>query len=120
MIKLALLRLHYLGGFPLSRNFYVSRHVNFTRVNKIEAMYRRSCINVKVEPRSPFTFTRGLSYIASISFTHGKITRQWKSTLTVNFHCRVIFTRVKVNLSEVQLLRVHVTFHTLPLFYLRA
>ena len=83
-------------------------------------MYRRSCINVKVEPRSPFTFTRGLSYIASISFTRGKITRQWKSTLTVNFHCRVIFTRVKVNLSEVQLLRVHVAFHTLPLFYLRA
>ena len=31
-----------MGGFPQSRNFYVSTHVNFTRVNKIEAMYRRS------------------------------------------------------------------------------
>ena len=27
-----------MGGFPQARNFYVSTHVNFTRVNKIEAM----------------------------------------------------------------------------------
>ena len=61
-----------------------------TRVNKIETMYGRSRVNVKVEPRSTFTFTRGLSYIASISFTRvkftcvrtKKITRQWKSTLS--------------------------------------
>ena len=70
-------------------------HVRFTRVNKIEAMYRRSWVNVKVEPRSTFTFTRGVSYIASISFTHGKITRQWKSTLKVNFHCSVISTLLR-------------------------
>ena len=50
-------------------------HVNFTRVNKIETMYGRSRVNVKVEPRSTFTFTRGLSYIASSSFTR------------VNFRC---------------------------------
>ena len=42
-------------------------HVNFTRVNKIETMYRRSRVNVKVEHRSTFTFTRGLSYIASFT-----------------------------------------------------
>ena len=42
--------------------------------------------NLKVEPRSTFTFTRGLSYIASILFmpvdarSHEKITRQWTST----------------------------------------
>ena len=41
--------------------FSVSTHVNFTRVHKIEAMFRRSPVNVKVEPRSFFTFTRGLS-----------------------------------------------------------
>ena len=43
-------------------------------------MYEVSRVNVKVERRSTFTFTRGLSYIACISFTHAKITRQWKST----------------------------------------
>ena len=59
-----------------------------THVNKIETMFGRSRVNVKVEHRSTFTFTRGLSYIAPISFTrkfyvrsHGKITRQWKTTL---------------------------------------
>ena len=50
-------------------------HVNFTRVNKIETMYGRSRVNVKVEPRSTFKFTPGLSYIASSSFTR------------VNFRC---------------------------------
>ena len=57
------------GGFPLSRNFYVLTQVNFTRVNKIETMYGRSRVNVRVEPLPTFTFPRGLSYIASISFT---------------------------------------------------
>ena len=54
--------------------------VNFTRVNKIEAMYERPRVNVRVERGSTFTFMRGLSYIDSISFyarkiyvrTHGK------------------------------------------------
>ena len=49
-------------------------HVNFTLVNEIETIYGRSRINVKVEPRSTFTFTRGLSYIASISFTRVNFT----------------------------------------------
>ena len=40
------------------------------RVNKVETMYGRSRINVKVEPHSIFMFTRCLSYIVSISFTH--------------------------------------------------
>ena len=44
-------------------------HVNFTRVNNIETMYGRSRANVKVESRSTLTFTRDLSYIASISLT---------------------------------------------------
>ena len=44
-------------------------------------------VDVKVELRSTFTFTRTLLYIASNPFTHvnftcsyGKITGQWKST----------------------------------------
>ena len=46
-------------------------HVIF-RVKKIEAMYERPRINVKVEPRSTLTFTRSLSYIASILCTRVK------------------------------------------------
>ena len=42
-----------------SSNFHVCTHVNFTRVNKIEIMSRRSRVNVKGEPRSTFTFTHG-------------------------------------------------------------
>ena len=57
---------------------YVRRHVKITRqwkstftcVNEIERMYGRSRVNVKVEPRLTFTFTRGFSRIVSISFTH--------------------------------------------------
>ena len=33
-------------------------------------MYGRSRVNVKVEPRSTFTLSRVVSYIAYISFTH--------------------------------------------------
>ena len=55
-------------------NFYTRTHVNFTRVNKIEAMYGRSRVSMKVERGLTFTFTRGLSYIVSISFMHLKIT----------------------------------------------
>ena len=58
----------------LSRNFYTRTNVNFTHVNKIEAMYGRSSVSVKVERGLTFTFTRGLSYIASISFMHVKFT----------------------------------------------
>ena len=49
--------------------FSARTHVSFTRVNKIETMYGRSRVNVKVEPRSSFTFKRVLSYIAFILFT---------------------------------------------------
>ena len=48
--------------------------VNFTHVNKIEAMYERPRVNVRVERGSTFTFMRGLSYIASISFYARKFT----------------------------------------------
>ena len=38
--------------FPLSRNFYVCTCVKFTFANKIEAMYERSHVRVKVKPRA--------------------------------------------------------------------
>ena len=70
------------GWFPLTRNFSVRTLVNFTRVHKIEAMYERLRVNVRVERGSTFTFMRGLSYIASIFFTR-KITWQCKSTFSL-------------------------------------
>ena len=45
-----------------------------TRVKKIETMYGRSRVHVKVEPCSTFTFTLGLSYIVAVSFTHVNFT----------------------------------------------
>lgn len=51
-----------------------SNYINFTRVNKIEAMYGRSHVTVKVETSSNFTFTRGLSHVASVSFTRVNFT----------------------------------------------
>ena len=77
-----------LGGFPPLCNFYVCTHVNFTRVNAIGAMNGRSHVNVKVGPRSTFTFAGGLSCMASSLLMHVIhactqviITQQWKSTL---------------------------------------
>ena len=57
-------------------------------------MYKKPRVNVKVEPRSTFTFTSDLPYIVFNLFTHVKpvkvyvrthvkITRQWKSTFTI-------------------------------------
>ena len=48
-------------------------HVNFTSVNEIQAMYERPRVNVKVERRSTFTFTRDTSNIASSLFTRVKL-----------------------------------------------
>ena len=59
-----------------------------TCVNKNEALYKRSRVNVKVMRGSTFTLTRSLSNIAPILFarklstrTHVKIRRRWKSIL---------------------------------------
>ena len=34
----------------MSRNFFVGKHVNFTRVNETEVTNKASRVNVKVEP----------------------------------------------------------------------
>ena len=63
-------------------------------------MCERTRVNVKVERGSTFTFTCGFLYIVSILLTHVKpvkvylrthvkITRQWKSTLSLLF-CDVL------------------------------
>ena len=49
--------MRFLRWVLLSRNCYVRTRVKFTCVNIIEAMYERSRVSVKVEPRSTFTFT---------------------------------------------------------------
>ena len=41
-----------LGGFTLSRNFHLSKHVDFMRVNKIGAINGKPRGYVKVEPCS--------------------------------------------------------------------
>ena len=65
-----------LRRYKLARiNFHLRIHVNFMRVNKIEAMYGNSRVNVKVDLRSTFTFTRSVSYIASILFKRVLFTR---------------------------------------------
>lgn len=45
-------------------------HVNFMHMNKIETMYGRSRINVKVEPHSIFMFMCGHTYIHCLYFIH--------------------------------------------------
>ena len=77
------------GWFLLSRHFSEQMQVKLMHVNEIEAMYGRSCVNVKVEPRSTFMLTCSLLTLTHFIyahkfyvFWHGKILRQWKSTLT--------------------------------------
>ena len=57
----------------MSQFFYERTHANSARVNKIQAKYGKSSVNVKVEPRCTFTFRRCVSYIVSILFTDVKI-----------------------------------------------
>ena len=78
--------------FPLSRNFYVRVRVKFTWVNEMEAMNEKLRLNIKVEPRSTFTFTR-LLFIHCLYFiyyarkiyarTHVKLVQQFKSTFNL-------------------------------------
>ena len=63
------------------REFFTSTHVNFTRVNNIEALYKVS------HEKATFTFPRDLSHIASILFAHAKFTYARKQNhATVEIH----------------------------------
>ena len=74
------------GGFPLSHNFSVRTYVNFTRVNEIETIVgkvtrkRKSWTSLNFHVYA-WSFVRCLYCIYARS--HGKITQQWKSTLSL-------------------------------------
>ena len=53
--------------------FYLLSCVKFVCVNKIETMYKRSRVNLKVKTRSPFMLSRNTSYIASVLFLRHEI-----------------------------------------------
>ena len=76
--------------FPMSRNFYVRTHINFG-ARKQNAMYTygRSEVKVKVEPRSTFRFTHGLSYIATFIIYARKI---------LHAFARKTYAKVEINL----------------------
>ena len=108
-----------LGRFPPSRNFSVRTHVNFTRVNEIEAMYERSHVNVKVEPRSTFTLTSDLSCIASILFANVKVrTNACKNYATVEIHPKTIsYKKAKrgvITFNSLYLLFIIYSMHGVP------
>ena len=67
-------------------------HVNLTRVTEVETMRGWSHVNVKVDPRSTFTFTRGLSCIACISFTQVNFTCGRKEKLRDNGNQPLLLT----------------------------
>ena len=104
------------GGFPLLRNFSLGKHLKFTRVNEIEAMYERPRVNVKVERGSTFTFLRDPPYIIYTRKiyvrTHEKVMRQWKSTLSFYLIYAREFSCVRLRGKKLQILvSLKVDFH---------
>ena len=72
------------GGSPMSRNFYER-----TRVNKVEAVYGKSRVNLKVKRGSTFyVYERPCIQIAAILFTRAKVLCAYahKIYLTAEFH----------------------------------
>ena len=69
-------------------------------------MYGKSRVNVKVERGSTFTFTRELTYVVSILFTHVK-------PLKVNVRTHVKITRLIYPLSRNFYVRTDVNFNWL-------
>ena len=101
--------LHFLGGFPLRRNFILRSRKKFTCVNEIEAIYER--------PKgSTLTCTRDLLYIFFISFTrtYWRITRQWKSKPSEWISTWFLCACAKFTL------RLTAAFHTLPIYIVYA
>ena len=65
-------------------------------MNEIKGMYGRPRVHVKVEPRSTFTFTRDLPYIASILFTYAR-----KNHATVEINLQVPLLRPRCYPKEI-------------------
>jgi len=91
------------GGFQQSHNFHIRTQINFTHINKIEALHGKICVNGRVERRSTFMcLCRTFHTLSLILFTYWKHTKkgmwQLKSTLTTQsiflnrFKVQVYFT----------------------------
>ena len=65
-------------------------------MNEMKAMYRRPRVNVKVEPRSSFTFTRDHPHIVSILFTYAR-----KNHATVEINLQVPLLRPRCYPKEI-------------------
>ena len=73
-----------------------------SNVNKIEAMYDRSRVNVKVEPRATLTFLAAFHSLFFIyALTNVKIMRQWKSTFSLDGRKRIKMKTVTENIAGV-------------------
>ena len=96
------------GGFPPPRNFSIRTHINFTRLKKNrgyvwKATHKRkswTSLNYYVYAW-PFIHCLYCIYVRS----HGKITRQWKSTLTdlINREDTMVYSLRAVGRSVVRL-----------------
>ena len=70
-------------------------HVNSTCVNKIEAMYGRSRVNVKVKARLIFTFTPDLSYITSIILQQEKFLQSdWLRAMVFQLNMKYLHVKI--------------------------
>ena len=106
-----LLRLH--ATFHALPLFYLRTLILRTYARKTTRHWKstlRSIVSVKVEPRSTSRLSSALFILPLMCVTK---TCQWKSTISTVAQ----FFRAS---AEAQLSRLRVTFHTLPLFYLRA
>ena len=84
---------------PLSRNFHVRTCVKFTFAYKREAMYERSHVSIKVEPRSTSRCISTL-YIFSLFYL---LVRDWNLRALT---CVAKNTSVEINLSRTMWRRV--------------
>ena len=103
------------GGFPPPRNFSLSTHVNFTRVKRNEG-YVWKATHKRKSWTSLNSYVYAWPFIHCLYFyficvrkiyqrSHGKITRQWTSTLTdlINLEGPVVYSVRAVGRSVVRL-----------------
>ena len=76
------------GWFPPSPNFYVRPCVNFTHVNKIEAMHERLRIDVKVE--RGFSFLRPRTTFHTLPQLYIIYTRKNYTTLEIHPYTNIV------------------------------
>ena len=78
-------------------------HVNFNRVNKIEARHKVLRLNVKLSEVLFFTLTCSLSYVASIFFANVNFTLLRTKTVEINPYIGLInFVNVPISTNEMK------------------